>query len=142
MDTREELEKLAHEIVETFNIVMPPVPIAHMLKNPRPGMWDELDISQLSGTFLSIKEHFSPRMSMARMLVRHIALSPWGQTHGLAGLLEDDEALRAFARMLIMPRDMVVALSGSARNPTTMSMRFEVPEDDARQRLQELAPLF
>jgi hypothetical protein len=38
-----------------------------------------------------------------------------------------------------MPEDMVKALSPGARTPITMSMHFEVPEDDARQRLKEVA---
>jgi hypothetical protein len=33
---------------------------------------------------------------------------------------------------------MVKSLSVGARTPITMSMHFEVPEDDARLRLQEL----
>jgi hypothetical protein len=37
-----------------------------------------------------------------------------------------------------MPEEMVTGLTSSARNPKTMSIHFEVPEDDARQRLLEL----
>jgi hypothetical protein len=41
--------------------------------------------------------------------------------------------------MLVMPSTMVKALSSGARTPTAMSMHFEVPEEDARLRLDELA---
>jgi hypothetical protein len=40
--------------------------------------------------------------------------------------------------MLVMPRAMIESLNKASRNPTTMSMQFEVPEEDARLRLQEL----
>lgn len=139
MDDLKQLEAITAELLEAFEISAPPVPIESMLQRPRAGMWEEVDINQLSGSFLSIKEQFSPRMSLARLLVRHIASSPWGRERGLMRLLKSDELIRTFARMLVMPHDMVVALSGGARNPMTMSMHFEVPEEDARVRLQELS---
>ena len=54
-------------------------------------------------------------------------------------IVRNEEMLYAFARMIVMPREMVDSLSPAARNATTMSMRFEVPEEDARQRLQDLS---
>ncbi len=134
----EHLEAAAAELIEVFEIHSPPVPVESMLQNPRPDMWEEVDISQLSGTFLSIKDHYSPRMSLARLLARHIIASEWGRSRGIPNILSDDSAVRAFARMLIMPASMVRALSAGARNPTAMSMHFEVPEEDSRLRLQEL----
>ena len=101
-------------------------------------MWDGVDISQLSGSFLSIKERYSPRMSLARLLVRHVASSEWGRDRNLFELLKDADNLQAFARMLIMPASMVMSMSMDARNPATMSLHFEVPEDDARVRLDEM----
>ena len=135
---QQRLEEIAREICERFEVYAPPVPIEIMLQRPVAGMWEEVDVSQLSGSFLSIKDRYSPRMSLARLLVRHIATSDWGQERGLDSLLGDGESLNLFARMLIMPEDMVTGLSSSARNPKTMSIHFEVPEDDARQRLLEL----
>lgn len=132
------LEQIAREICETFEVYAPPVPIEIMLQRPPVGMWAEVDVTQLSGSFLSIKERYSPRMSLARLLVRHIAASKWGQERGLDSLLGDGDMLGAFARMLIMPEDMVLGLTSNARNPKTMGLHFEVPEDDARQRLLEL----
>lgn len=135
---QQRMEEIASEICERFEVYAPPVPIELMLQKPVAGMWEEVDVSQLSGSFLSIKERYSPRMSLARLLVRHIATSDWGQERNLNELLGDAEAINIFARMLIMPEDMVMGLSSSARNPKTMSLHFEVPEDDARQRLLEL----
>ena len=137
MEKMQKLEAIAAEILKLFNIVSPPVPIETMLQHPKENMWEELDINQLSGSFLSIREYYSPRMSLARLLARHIASSPWGRERGMFQLMTDEDTVRAFARMLIMPLDMVRNLSTAARNPTAMSMHFEVPEEDARMRLQE-----
>ncbi len=132
------LETVATEVIETFEIQAPPVPIESMLQHPRPGMWEEVDITKLSGGFLSVKDTYSPRMSLTRLLARHIVNSEWGRARQMHDMIKTDAAIHAFARMLIMPASMVQALSKSARNPTTMSLHFEVPEDDARQRLIEL----
>jgi len=136
------LEAVASELIKTFEISDPPVPIEIMLQRPKPDMWDEVDITELSVGFLKTGGHFSPRMSLARLLARHIVQSDWGDKRGLTEMLKQDkneELLRAFARMLIMPVEMVRALSIGARTPITMSMHFEVPEDDARLRLEELS---
>jgi hypothetical protein len=135
------LESIASELIKTFEIGNPPIPIEIMLQRPKPDMWEEVDITELSVGFLKTGGHFSPRMSLARLLARHIVQSDWGQGRGLQDIMKQDkneELLRAFARMLIMPGEMVKALSSGARTPITMSMHFEVPEDDARLRLKEL----
>jgi hypothetical protein len=133
------LEAIASELVKTFEINTPPVPIESMLQYPKADMWHEVDINQLSSSFISVKEHYSPRMSLARLLARHVVTSSWGNQRSLSELRHNEVLLRAFARMLIMPVGMVKALSSGARTPTAMSMHFEVPEEDARQRLEELA---
>ncbi len=141
MSNYNQLEDIANELINTFDIINPPVPIEIMLQRPKPDMWEEVDITELSVGFLKTGGHFSPRMSLARLLARHIVQSAWGQQRGLGNLLKDDkhqEQLRAFARMLIMPAPMVKALSVGARTPVTMSMHFEVPEEDAKMRLNEL----
>ena len=141
MSNYHQLEDIANELIKTFDITNPPVPIEIMLQRPKPDMWEEVDITELSVGFLKTGGHFSPRMSLARLLARHIVQSSWGQQRGLSELLKGDkheEQLRAFARMLIMPAPMVKALSAGARTPVTMSMHFEVPEDDAKMRLNEL----
>ncbi len=138
MADSKQLETLASELITIFDIVSPPIPIESMLQHPKQDMWEEVDIAKLSGGFLSIKETYSPRMSLARLLARHIVSSDWGKSRGMFSMIRTDEDLHAFARMLIMPQDMVKALSSGARTPTTMSLHFEVPEEDARLRLIEL----
>lgn len=135
------LEAAAKELLDLFEITITPVPIEMMLQQPRNNLWQEVDLNQMSGTFLSVKDLYSPRMSLARLLARHVASSEWGKTRGLGLLLEDEAQLHAFARMLIMPSTLVTALSKGARNTTAISMQFEVPEEDARLRLEELADL-
>ena len=134
----ERLEEIAAELCDKFEVYAPPVPIELMLQKPLPGMWEEVDVTQLSGSFMSLKERFSPRMSVARLLVRHIVSSEWGRQHNLPGMVNDEQQTRAFARMLLMPREMVRGLTDSMRNPKTMSTHFEVPESDAEERLLEL----
>lgn len=146
MTDMNQLEAIAMELIKTFEIENPPIPIEIMLQRPKPDMWEEVDITELSVGFLKTGGHFSPRMSLARLLARHIVQSDWGEKRGLRDLLfkneKEDAMLKAFARMLIMPIDMVKQLSSGARTPMTMSMHFEVPEEDAKLRLQELGTDF
>lgn len=139
MSDQVKLERIASELIQVFEIAAPPIPVESMLQNPKENMWKSVDINQLSGTFLSIRDFYSPRMSVARMLARHVADSDWGKKRDLFQLLYTDENnVKVFARMLVMPMEMVAELNSASRNPTTMSLYFEVPEDDARLRLQEL----
>lgn len=140
MSDLQHLEDIAAELLELYAIVAPPVPVELILQHPKDNLWGEVDISQLSGSFLNVREHYSPRMSMARLLARHVAYSEWGRARKVFEILKKDPKLiQIFARMLIMPYDMVMGLSSAARNPTAMSMHFEVPEEDARLRLQEMS---
>lgn len=137
---REALERVVTELLAEFNIHAPPVPVETILQKPRPNMWDEVNVSQLTGSFMSFKEQFSPRMSMARLLARHIATSAWGDARHVREMLgTNEETLRAFARMLIMPLEMMESLPSTQRNATYISSHFEVPESDAHQRLLDLS---
>lgn len=131
------MEAAVEELLRIFEIDTPPVPIESMLQNPRGDMWREVDVTQLSGSFLKMDDAYSPRMSMARLLARHIVHSNWGQQHGLDALSSDEDGIRALARMLIMPRSMVEN-AASARTAAVMRLHFEVPEEDASLRLQDL----
>ncbi len=138
----DQLEKIASELIHTFEIQDPPIPIEIMLQHPKKGMWDEIDITQLSVSFLKTGGHYSPRMSLTRLLARHIVRSEWGAERGLEDVLKSgktDEFIQVFARMLIMPIEVIRKLGIGARTPITMSMHFEVPEEDARLRLDEVA---
>ena len=133
------LEQAAAELMAVFEINTPPIPIENMLQRPRENMWQEVDITQLSSSFLSVTDVYSPRMSLSRMLARHVASSEWGKERDLTAILKEPDTLHSFARMLIMPRDMILTLSAGARTPTAMSIHFEVPESDAALRLEEIA---
>lgn len=132
------LEDVIKELLTTFEIIAPPIPIESILQHPKTGMWEELDISQISMTFFKVTEHYSPRMSMARLLARHIVNSSWGNERNLNQWLQDENTLFAFARMIVMPEYMVRELQDGVRTPEIMSAHFEVPEEDARLRLQDL----
>lgn len=137
VDTKQ-LEQITNDLMEVYGVHAPPVPIESMLQRPIDDTWDELDISQLSSNFINVNDYYSPRMSLARLLGRTLVNSEWGQKHGLHDLVPDDQSLRVFARMLIMPSNLIKGLSASARNPEWISVHFEVPVEDAEQRLQEL----
>jgi hypothetical protein len=132
------LETVAEELMDAFSITAPPIPIERILQNPQTNMWDDVDLSRLSGSFLKLTESYSPRMSLARMLARHVASCAWGAERGLSELDRDDASLYRFARMLIMPSNMILQLSQTARTPHLLSTYFEVPEEDATLRLKEL----
>jgi hypothetical protein len=136
----ETLEQIASALVNAFNVHAPPVPVETMLQKPEPGMWQELNVSQLSGSFLSFKEPFSPRMSMVRLLVRHLIASPWGGNYNLPAIIgRDEDKLRLLARMIIMPREMIEAIPVMQRSAAYISSYFEVPESDAQARLLDLS---
>lgn len=133
------LEEIAEEICEAFEVYAPPIPIELMLQKPGDGLWEEIDVGKLSGTFMSFTHRYSPRMSFSRLLVRHIAASDWGKERGVDAILGNETMLNIFARMLLMPKEMVTGLTSTMRNPQTLSIRFEVPESDARERLIDLS---
>jgi hypothetical protein len=132
------LEQIANALIKAFEIQAPPVPVETMLQKPRAGMWQDVNVSQLTGSFLSIRDKYSPRMSVARLLARHVMTSAWGQEQDIPALIGgDEEMLRAFARMIIMPDELMRGMSAASRNPVAMGMYFEVPEDEAEHRLRE-----
>jgi hypothetical protein len=135
----QELEQVVRELVQLYAVTAPPIPIERMLQHPHPDMWNDVDMTDFSSSFLNITTPFSPRMSLARFLARQIAKSEWGQKRGLAWMDEDEESIYPFARMIAMPVDLVMEISADSRTPQLISLHFEVPEDDARLRLQDIA---
>lgn len=133
----QQLEAVAREFISLFDISAPPIPIEKILQSPLPDMWDEVDVSQMTAR-LDLSSPYSPQMSMARLLARNIIASEWGKQHGIANLDQDDTAIRQFARMLVMPADMILQLNQTSRTPQLLSLHFEVPEAEANLRLQEL----
>ncbi len=139
MDTLQRLDDIANELIAAFDIKATPVPVETMLRQPRDGMWDEVNISQLTGSFLSFKDPYAPRMSMARLLAKHVIHCTWGREREVGALIAGEEdTLRAFARMIVMPRELIEDVNRHARNPVAISMQFEVPESDAQMRLLQL----
>ncbi len=138
MATLAELETVAQQLIDLYDVQAPPIPVESMLQKPKLDMWQEMDITQISGGFLRVDDTYSPRMSMARLLARHVVFSDWGKSHGIADIAKNTEQIHAFARMLVMPRSLVDELSAGAKSPPTMRLHFEVPEEEAQQRLKEL----
>jgi len=138
---QQRLEQITEDLVQLYEVHGPPVPIESMLQRPPHEMWEELDINNLSGSFISIGDRYAPRMSLARLFARQIASSEWGSKQALSSLVHDEEAIHAFARMLVMPASLIRSLSEGARTPEYISAHFEVPADDALLRLQELGLL-
>jgi 16S rRNA (guanine(966)-N(2))-methyltransferase RsmD len=134
----QQMERMVCRLIDLFAITAPPIPIERMLQNPTGGLWGEIDPSTLSLGFFNISVPFSPRMSLARFLARTIAASEWGRTNGIANIDPDEPLFQAFARMLVMPAPMIRELKEEARTPALMSVHFEVPEEDAARRLDDL----
>jgi hypothetical protein len=112
------------------------VPVELMLQRPRDDMWKEIDLSEMSASFLNLFDRYAPRMSAVRFLARTVARSEWGAAQGLEPLLTNPDALRRLARAIIMPKAF---MSGDQlADKTALSLRFEVPEEDAEARLIDL----
>ncbi|MHB8627280.1 MAG: hypothetical protein ACYDBJ_15670 [Aggregatilineales bacterium] len=135
------MEAATADLIVAFDVTTPPVPAEIMLQRPKAGMWQQVNLSELSAAFINVRERYSPRMSIARLLVRYICRSAWGSKYQLAQFQTNEEAIRTFARVLLMPYTMIAALNDSSRNSITISNRFEVPEHDAQLRLIELGYL-
>jgi len=132
------LESIVHELLNIYEVYAPPIPVEMILQTPRDGMWDELDITQISASFLQVGVGYSVRMPIARVLARHITRSDWGTSRGVSSSVVDEQILPAFARMLVMPAHLVMELKQDSRTPDLLAAHFEVPVDDARLRLQDL----
>ena len=139
MADTQKLEQVVRELIELYGVSAPPIPIERMLQHPHPDMWNEVDMDDFSSSFINVKTPFSPRISLARFLARQIAKSDWGVQRGLEGLDGDEESIHRFARIIAMPVDLVMELNAESRTPQLISLHFEVPEEDARLRLQDIA---
>jgi hypothetical protein len=132
------MENAVNDLMNAFDVSDAPVPVEIMLQRPKAGMWKEVNLSELSTAFINVKQRYSPRMSVARLLARCAVRSDWGETRHLADVSGTDEGLRALARAILMPQFMLDKMNVQGRTPMNISMRFEVPEEDARQRLVDL----
>ena len=136
--TLEQMEIAAQEIMDVFDVDQPPVPVELMLERPREGLWTRADLAELTSSFLVMTDRYSPRMSVARLLARHIARSDWGVKHGLAPVFHSKNLINTFARVLMMPRKMVTDALESGQSEIALINRFEVPENDYMIRMEDL----
>jgi len=136
--TQEQIERVVDEIMKAFDVDNPPVPVELMLERPRIGLWPRADLAQLTSSFLVMTDRFSPRMSVARLLARHIAVSDWGKERNLADVYSSKNLTNQFARALMMPRQMVAATQETGQSEHALINRFEIPTNDYKLRLIEL----
>lgn len=137
-DVLEIIEKAVEDMLDAFDVDRPPVPVELMLQRPREGLWPEIDLSEMSATFLNLHDRYAPRMSVVRLLARNVARSPWGQERGLNQVLQEIALINMLARAIIIPRRFLEPLEPDALTPTAISIRFEAPEEDVQQRLVDL----
>ncbi|NJL93678.1 MAG: hypothetical protein HC915_08070 [Anaerolineae bacterium] len=130
------IESAVEAMLAAFDVDRPPVPVELMLQRPREGLWPEIDLAEMSATFLHLHDRYAPRMSVVRLLARNVARSPWGYAHGLASLADDSEQVNAFARAIILPQRFLDAPTPA--DLAALSDRFEVPENDVLMRLDDL----
>jgi len=132
------IDRAVDEILLEFDVDKPPVPVELMLQRPRADTWSEIDLTEMSVTFLNMFDRFAPRMSAVRLLARNIARSDWGKERGLEVLLREGEWINLFARAIIIPRSLLEVVDESQHQREIVSLRFEVPEEDAEARLRDL----
>src|SRR5216684_2426345 len=77
------IEAAINELMTAFDVTDPPIPIEIMLQRPKAGMWKEINLSELSTAFINVRQRYSPRMSVARLLARLACRSEWGDRHNL-----------------------------------------------------------
>lgn len=135
------LERIAEALLGLFDVTSPPVPIEYMLQHPRENMWEVVDISLVSGSFMNMNVPYKPRMSLTRVLARLIAGSEWGKSMQVSPITSDPDAISRLARAIVMPRQMLITLPPSARNAKAISEHFEVPIAEAESRLREVGKL-
>ncbi|MBX3082449.1 MAG: hypothetical protein KF716_12505 [Anaerolineae bacterium] len=126
------------DLLTIYQVDAPPIPVELMLQRPKAGLWEAADPNELTNSAGMRQNKYTLRMSVSRLLARSISLSQWGHDHNLSVLEYDKEALRAFARAILMPRKMLEQIYEGIRTPPVIAMRFQVPAEDAQLRLLDL----
>lgn len=135
---RAELDAAAMQLLQIHGVLHPPVPIEDILRSPAADLWHP-DLDDLSLQSFDALERYAARPTIARLVARYAGQTGWAHHLGLtseAGFSVDEA--RYFARTLLMPRDWMLALHLSERNPASVRLRFHVPAPDAVARLSEL----
>lgn len=131
-----QLEHAADQFITDYGITAPPIPVDDLLNKPLPGMWEKVDLSQLTLSFSVRGDRYAPRVSIAKLLVRQLINSPWGVQYQLPTLIgQDNDKILTFTRMLLMPRVLLNTLPQARLHPVEVASDFLVPEDDAEARL-------
>jgi len=131
-----QLEQVADAFIADYGITDAPIPVDDLLNRPLPGMWEKVDLSQLTLSFSVRGDRNAPRVSIAKLLVRQLINSPWGVQHDLPNLIGQDTAVMlAFTRMLLIPRVLLEKMPHNRWHPVEIASDFLVPEDDAESRL-------
>lgn len=141
MIDRSALEASVRDLLALFAIDKAPIALEKMLQTRHAELWEAVEVEDLSmGMMLPFTPErvYEPRMSMARLIGRKLARSPWGIQHGLEWVETTKENTEIFARTLVMPEQMVLALSPANRTVSVLSDHFEVPLSEASKRLNEL----
>jgi len=130
------LEQAIDDFITEYAITAPPIAVDEILNKPLPGMWDKVDLSQLTLSFSVRGDRYAPRVSIAKLLVRQLINSPWGVQRNLPELIGQDAAvILAFTRMLLVPRVLLQKMPQASWHPVEIASDFFVPEDDAEGRL-------
>lgn len=131
-----QLEQAADDFITDYGIMTGPIPVDDLLNKPLPGMWEKVDLSQLTLSFSVRGDRYAPRVSIAKLLVRQLIGSNWGVQHQLPELINsDNERLLMFTRMILMPRVLLNKIPHGRWHPVEIASDFLVPEDDAEARL-------
>lgn len=131
-----QLEQAADDFIMDYGITNGPIPVDDLLNKPLPGMWEKVDLSQLTLSFSVRGDRYAPRVSIAKLLVRQLINSPWGAQHNLPELIgQDNDQILKFTRMLLMPRVLLDKIPHARWHPVEIASDFLVPEDDAEARL-------
>src|SRR5579859_3700601 len=109
------IESAISDLMMAFDVSEPPIPVEIMLQRPKVGMWKEVNLSELSTAFINVKQRYSPRMSVARLLARCAVRCEWGEQRKLPLVASTDDGLRALARAILMPRSMLDRLPAAGR---------------------------
>lgn len=136
-DFLEKAELAVEEILAAFDVDRLPIPVEVMLQRPREELWPYVDLSEMSASFLHLNHRYAPRMTVVRLLAKHIARSEWGFEHGLEVAYSFDDGINQLSRALIMPKRFIDDFPDLDDIPL-VSVQFEVPEDDVVSRLQDL----
>lgn len=137
-EVRQQIEQLARNLLERYNVQGPPTPIERMLQEPTLDLWS-VDPSELSATIGHGLYRFAPRMAQARLLYRAICDSETARLHGWnVPWPASRHEIKYFARNLLMPADWVLAVPEEQRTPDNVGLIFQVPTFDAVTRLAEL----